>query len=140
VRFGGLALDAYGLVVDEPAVVATPELCESLTATTRAGVKTVLVGDDRQLAPVMARGGMFTQLRDDLPWAQCLSEVWRMRDPAERSASLALRGGGPATLRHPIAWHRQHNRLHTGDPVTMAADALAAWHRPPRRQGHSPDR
>jgi conjugative relaxase-like TrwC/TraI family protein len=135
VRSGRLTLDTYGLVVvDEAGMVGTPELRELLTGTTHAGVKTVLVGDDRQLAPVMARGGMFTQLCDDLPWAQRLSEVWRMRDPAERSASLALRGGGPATLRHAIRWYRDHNRLHTGDPVTMSADALTGW-RADRRAG-----
>jgi hypothetical protein len=125
---GALTLDAGSLViVDEAGMVGTPELHELLTATVHAGTKSVLVGDARQLAPVNARGGMFDQLCDDLPWAQRLSEVWRMRDPAERSASLALRDGGPATLRHAIGWYRQHNRLHTGDPVTMSADALAAW-------------
>jgi ATP-dependent exoDNAse (exonuclease V) alpha subunit len=127
-RSGALTLDADSLViVDEAGMVGTPDLRELLTATTNAGTKTVLVGDARQLAPVNARGGMFNQLCDDLPWAQRLSEVWRMRDPAERSASLALRDGGPATLRHAIRWYRQHNRLHTGDPVAMSADALTAW-------------
>jgi len=38
---------------------------------------------------------MIAQLCTDLPWTQHLSEVWRMRDPAERTASLALRDGGP---------------------------------------------
>ena len=46
-----------------------------------------------------ARGGMFAQLCADLPWTQELSEVWRMRDPEERTASLALRDGGPAPVR-----------------------------------------
>ena len=46
-----------------------------------------------QLAPVNARGGMFEQLCDELPWSQRLVEVWRMRDPEERDASLALRAG-----------------------------------------------
>ena len=49
----------------------------------------MLVGDAHQLAPVKARGGMFAQLCTDLPWTQKLSEVWRMRDREERSASLA---------------------------------------------------
>jgi conjugative relaxase-like TrwC/TraI family protein len=128
VRSGALTLDAGSLVIaDEAGMVGTPDLHELLTATTRAGAKTVLVGDARQLAPVNARGGMFNQLCDDLPWAQRLTEVWRMRDPAERSASLALRDGGPAGLRHAIGWYHQHRRVHTGDPVTMSADALTAW-------------
>ena len=75
-------------------MVGTDDLRQLLTATTNAGTNTVLVGDAHQLAPVKARGGMFAQLCTDLPWTQRLSEVWRMRDPAERTASLALRDGG----------------------------------------------
>ena len=101
------------VIVDEAAMVGTSELRELLAATTAAGVKTVLVGDAHQLAPVRARGGMFAQFCADLPWAQQLCEVWRMRDPEERSASLALRDGGPAPRRRAIDWYRTHGRLHT---------------------------
>ena len=87
----------------------------------------MLVGDAHQLAPVKARGGMFAQLCDDLPWTQKLSEVWRMHDPEERAASLALRDGGPAPVRRAIDWYRNHDRLHTGDEIAMATDALAAY-------------
>ena len=127
-RSGALTFDTDSVVVvDEAGMVGTPELLQLLTATTQSGVKTVLVGDAHQLAPVNARGGMFEQLCTDLPWAQRLSAVWRMTGPEERSASLALRDGGPAALRRAITWYRQHHRLHTGDPVAMAADALARW-------------
>jgi hypothetical protein len=85
-----------------------------------------LVGDEHQLAPVKARGGMFAQLCADLPWTQHLSDVWRMQDPDERAASLALRDGGPAPIRRAVEWYRTHDRLHCGDPITMAAGALAA--------------
>jgi conjugative relaxase-like TrwC/TraI family protein len=115
------------VIVDEAAMVGTTDLLQLLTATTAAGAKTVLVGDEHQLAPVKARGGMFTQLCADLPWTQHLSEVWRMRDPDERSASLALRNGGPASIRRAITWYRTHDRLHCGDQITMAADALSAY-------------
>jgi conjugative relaxase-like TrwC/TraI family protein len=115
------------VVVDEAAMVGTDDLRQLLTATADAGVKTVLVGDAHQLSPVKARGGMFAQLCADLPWTQRLSEVWRMRDPQERSASLALRDGGPAPLRRAVEWYRGHDRLHTGDPIAMAHDALAAY-------------
>ena len=115
------------VVVDEAAMVGTDDLRQLLTATTQAGAKTVLVGDAHQLAPVKARGGMFAQLCTDLPWTQHLSEVWRMRDPDERAASLALRDGGPAPVRRAIGWYRTHDRLHCGDPIAMAADALAAY-------------
>ena len=115
------------VIVDEAAMIGTPELRELLTATTAAGAKTVLVGDQHQLAPVKARGGMFAQLCGDLPWAQHLSAVWRMRDPDERTASLALRDGGPAGIRRAIGWYRTHGRLHCGDQITMADDALADY-------------
>ncbi|MDO3403234.1 AAA family ATPase [Mycolicibacterium neoaurum] len=62
-----------------------------LSATTRAGAKTVLVGDASQLAPVKARGGLFAQLCTDLSWTQNLSEVWRMTDPEERGVTRAAR-------------------------------------------------
>ena len=113
------------VVVDEAGMVGTDDLRQLLTATTQAGAKTILAGDAHQLAPVKARGGMFAQLCTDLPWTQHLSEVWRMRDPEERAASLALRDGGPAPVRRAIDWYRTHGRLHCGDPIAMAADALA---------------
>jgi conjugative relaxase-like TrwC/TraI family protein len=115
------------VVVDEAGMVGTDDLRRLLAATTQARVKTVLVGDAHQLAPVRARGGMFAQLCTDLPWTQHLSEVWRMRDPAERTASLALRDGGPEAARKAVDWYRTHDRLACGDAITMAADALAVY-------------
>jgi ATP-dependent exoDNAse (exonuclease V) alpha subunit len=115
------------VIVDEAGMVGTHDLRQLLTVTTTANAKTVLVGDAHQLVPVKARGGMFAQLCQDLPWTQRLSEVWRMRDPDERSASLALRDGGPAPVRRAIDWYRKHDRLHTGDQIAMASDALAAY-------------
>ena len=115
------------VVVDEAAMVGTGDLLQLLTATTQAGAKTVLVGDQHQLAPVKARGGMFAQLCTDLPWTQHLSEVWRMRDPDERGASLALRDGHGNRLRKAVGWYRTHGRLHTGDQIAMAADAHDAY-------------
>jgi len=115
------------VVVDEAAMVGTGDLRQLLTATTAAGAKTVLVGDEHQLAPVKARGGMFAQLCTDLPWTQHLSEVWRLRDPDERRASLALRDGHGNRLRKAVGWYRTHGRLHTGDQIAMAADAHDAY-------------
>jgi 3D (Asp-Asp-Asp) domain-containing protein len=128
IQSGELTLDRHCvIVVDEASMVATPDLKALLTAASQARVKTVLVGDPYQLAPVKSRGGMFEQLCNELPWAQRLSEVWRMRDPDERQASLALRSGHGNRLRHAIGWYRTHDRLHTGDPVAMATDALDGY-------------
>jgi conjugative relaxase-like TrwC/TraI family protein len=115
------------VIVDEASMVATPNLRELLAAATAGRSKVVLVGDPYQLAPVKARGGMFEQLCDELPWAQRLSEVWRMRNPEERHASLALRSAHGNPLRKAIGWYRINDRLHTGDPVAMASDALAGY-------------
>ena len=124
---GQLTLGPFDVVVvDEAGMVGTGQWEQLLSATTAAGTKTVMVGDAHQLAPVKARGGMFAQLCDELPWTQRLTEVWRQHDPTERAASLALRDGGPAPVRRAIDWYRNHHRLACGDQVTMAADALAA--------------
>jgi conjugative relaxase-like TrwC/TraI family protein len=115
------------VVVDEASMVGTPELKKLLSCAAVGRAKMVLVGDCYQLAPVKARGGMFEQLCADLPWSQRLSEVWRMRNPDERDASLALRSGHGNRLRMAIGWYRINNRLHTGDPIAMAADAREAY-------------
>jgi conjugative relaxase-like TrwC/TraI family protein len=115
------------IVVDEASMVGTPELRRLLEASTSGRAKMVLVGDAYQLSPVKARGGMFENLCDDLPWSQRLSEVWRMRDAGERDASLALRSARGNRLRKAIGWYRNHDRLHTGDAIAMAADATTAY-------------
>jgi ATP-dependent exoDNAse (exonuclease V) alpha subunit len=115
------------IVVDEASMVGTPDLRRLLEASTAGHAKIVLVGDAYQLSPVKARGGMFEQLCKDLPWSQRLAEVWRLRDPAERDASLALRSARGHRLRQAVGWYRNHDRLHTGDAVAMAADATTAY-------------
>ena len=115
------------IVVDEAAMVGTPELRRLLEAGTAARAKMVLVGDAYQLSPVKARGGMFEHLCEDLPWSQRLAEVWRMRDPEERDASLALRSARGNRLRKAIGWYRNHDRVRTGDAIAMAADATHAY-------------
>jgi len=114
------------IVVDEASMVGTPQLGRLLEASTAGRAKIVLVGDAYQLAPVKARGGMFEQLCEDLPWSQRLGEVWRMRDPAERDASLALRSARGNRLRKAIGWYRNRWRV-LGVDVTnkrIAAERL----------------
>jgi hypothetical protein len=89
--------------------------------------KMVLVGDPYQLSPVKARGGMFENLCDDLPWSQRLGEVWRMRSTEERDMSLALRSAHGNRLRKAVGWYRNQGRLHTGDPIAMAEAATNAY-------------
>jgi conjugative relaxase-like TrwC/TraI family protein len=115
------------VIVDEASMLGTPELKKLLACATVGRAKMVLVGDAYQLAPVKARGGMFEQLCADLPWSQRLGEVWRMADPEERDTSLALRAAHGNRLRSAVKWYRNHGRLHAGDPIAMAADAMAAY-------------
>ena len=70
---------------------------------------------------------MFAQLCADLPWTQQLSEVWRMHDPAERAASLALRDGEPEPMRARSTGTATRTGCTAGTQITMAADALDAY-------------
>lgn len=115
------------IVVDEASMVGTPELKKLLACAVAGQAKMVLVGDAYQLSPVKARGGMFENLCDDLPWSQRLGEVWRMRDPEERDVSLALRSGHGNRLRRAVGWYRNRGRLHIGDPIAMADAATTAY-------------
>ena len=115
-RKGNLRLHPNTLVVvDEAAMVGTNDLRELLAATTAAGVKTVLVGDADQLAPVKARGGMFAQFCADLPWAQQLSRSLADARPRRTVglAGAARRRPRPASPRRgvvPHPWPAAHRR------------------------------
>lgn len=50
-----------------------------------------------------------------------------MHDSGERDASLALRDGDRSALREATQWYREHDRLHCGDAVTMAGEAVRAY-------------
>ncbi|MDG4667935.1 MobF family relaxase [Mycobacterium sp. 236(2023)] len=115
------------VIIDEASMLGTPELQKLMSCAAAGRSKMVLVGDPYQLAPVKARGGMFEQLCAELPWSQRLGEVWRMRSTEERDASLALRSAQGRRLRTTVKWYRDHGRLHTGDPIAMATDALTAY-------------
>lgn len=115
------------IIVDEASMVGTPDLKKLLACAVVGRAKMVLVGDPYQLSPVKKRGGMFENLCDDLPWSQRLAEVWRMRTEEERDASLALRSAHGNRLRKAVGWYRTRGRLHTGDPIAMAADATSAY-------------
>jgi conjugative relaxase-like TrwC/TraI family protein len=115
------------VIVDEASMLGTPELKKLLSCAILGRAKMVLVGDAYQLGPVKARGGMFEHLCADLPWSQRLGEVWRMKDPEERDTSLALRAAHGNRLRSAVKWYQNKDRLHAGDPIAMAADALHAY-------------
>jgi len=107
------------IVVDEASMVGTAELRRLIEASTAARAKMVLVGDAYQLAPVKAGGGMFAHLCGDLPWSQRLSQVWRMRDPGERDASLALRSARQSAT--------QSGRAGTATTVARTPGTPSPW-------------
>ena len=50
-----------------------------------------------------------------------------MKDPEERDTSLAPRAAHGNRLRNAVKWYQNNGRLHTGDPIAMASDALDAY-------------
>lgn len=115
------------VLLDEASMVGTADLHKLISALTAANAKLVMVGDQYQLAPVLARGGMFAQLTADLPWAQHLKEVWRFKDDKEKKASLQVRNGKDQKLKDAVHWYRNNDRLAIGDPVAMAEDVYTAY-------------
>ena len=88
---GGQLPRGSALIVDEAGMVGTRDLVRLIAAAEVAGAKLVLVGDDRQL-PEIEAAGLFAALADRLGALE-LKEVRRQREPWDRDALAALRGG-----------------------------------------------
>jgi conjugative relaxase-like TrwC/TraI family protein len=100
-------LDARSvLVVDEAGMVGSRKLARLLDHAHQAGVKVVLVGDDRQLAAIDAGGG-FRGLRVRLG-ASVLSENRRQRAAWERDALELVRDG---QVDQAVTAYREHERM-----------------------------
>jgi conjugative relaxase-like TrwC/TraI family protein len=98
--------DRTVLVVDEAAMVATRKLTPLLSHAERAGAKVVLVGDDRQFAPIAAGGG-FRALRLRLGASE-LTVNRRQVDAWEQRAIDDVRAGN---LERAIAAYAEHDRI-----------------------------
>lgn len=109
------------VVIDEAGMAGTCDLAAVVEFVLSRGGSVRLIGDDQQLAAIGA-GGV---LRDIAAThgAVTLSHVVRFTDPAEGSASLALRAGDPAA----IAYYTDQGRIHVGDLGTCVDQAYAAW-------------
>lgn len=113
------------LIVDEAGMVGTRDLAALAGAANRAQAKLVLVGDDRQL-PEIDAGGAFRALAQRLGAVE-LHEVHRQREPWDRDALSALRGGDAE--RFAEAYHA-HGRLIAAPTADAARDTLAGdWWR-----------
>jgi conjugative relaxase-like TrwC/TraI family protein len=115
------------LVVDEAAMVATRKLAPLLGHAERAGVKVVLVGDDRQFASIQAGGG-FRALRLRLGASE-LTVNRRQVEAWEQRAIDDVRAGN---LEQAIAAYAEHDRIRAFEARDDRDRALVAdwW------QGH----
>jgi conjugative relaxase-like TrwC/TraI family protein len=98
--------DRTVLVVDEAAMVATRKLAPLLGYAERAGAKVVLVGDDRQFAPIQAGGG-FRALRLRLGASELIVNR-RQVEAWEQRAIDDIRAGN---LEWAIAAYAEHDRI-----------------------------
>jgi hypothetical protein len=117
---GDLRLDAHTvLVVDEAGMLGSRKLAALLAHAERGGAKVVLVGDDRQLAPIDAGGG-FRALRLRLGASE-LTENRRQRHAWEREALELVRSG---LVGEAVAAYRAHDRVVAAETKTAATLAL----------------
>jgi AAA domain/TrwC relaxase len=107
------------LVVDEAGMVGSRKLGRLLEHAQRAQAKVVLVGDDRQLAPIDAGGG-FRALRLRLGASE-LVENRRQQQAWEREALELVRGG---LVEEAVAAYQAHDRVVAADSKPAATLAL----------------
>lgn len=109
------------LVVDEAGMAGTPDLDVAISHILSQGGSVRLIGDDQQLASISA-GGVLRDIAHTAG-AVTLTDVVRFSDPAEGSASLALRDGDTAAL----GYYADHHRIHTAADAAAADQAYTAW-------------
>jgi conjugative relaxase-like TrwC/TraI family protein len=107
------------LVVDEAGMVGSRKLARLLEHAQQAQAKVVLVGDDRQLAPIDAGGG-FRALRLRLGASE-LTENRRQHQAWEREALDLVRGG---LVDEAVAAYQAHDRVVAVDSKPAATLAL----------------
>jgi conjugative relaxase-like TrwC/TraI family protein len=115
------------LVVDEAGMLGSRKLGRLLEHAHRTQAKVVLVGDDRQLAPIDAGGG-FRALRLRLGASE-LTENRRQQQAWEREALDLVRSG---LVEEAVAAYQAHDRVVAADSKPAATLALlqdwwAAW-------------
>ncbi|WP_353358033.1 MobF family relaxase, partial [Intrasporangium sp. DVR] len=101
------------VLIDEAGMAGTRNLAAVVRHVVDAGGSVRLVGDDQQLAAVAA-GGIFRDLAEQgyaHGTTATLTELHRFTDPAEGTATLAIRDGDPTALEHYL----DRDRVHAGD-------------------------
>jgi conjugative relaxase-like TrwC/TraI family protein len=111
------------LILDEVGMIDTRSLERLIHHATKAGATVICVGDDKQLAPVMA-GGPLHHLKGKVGHAQ-LTKNYRQKDQADQAAGQALReGDATAALKNYV----ERGRLTIGkDRRDTITKLVAAW-------------
>jgi hypothetical protein len=122
------------LVVDEAGMVGSRKLARLLEHAQHAQAKVVLVGDDRQLAPIDAGGG-FRALRLRLGASE-LTENRRQHHAWEREALELVRSG---LVEEAVAAYQAHDRVVAADSKPAATLALLQdWWAALQQADHDP--
>ncbi len=109
------------VIVDEAGMADTLALDTVTSHVLERGGSVRLIGDDQQLAAIGA-GGVLRDI-DATHGALHLTELVRFTDPAEGSASLALRDGAP----YALGFYLDRHRVHIGNSDTMTEQLFTAW-------------
>lgn len=109
------------VIIDEAGMADTLALDTVTSHILDRGGSIRLIGDDQQLAAIGA-GGVLRDI-DATHGALRLTELVRFTDPAEGSASLALRDGAP----YALGFYLDRHRIHIGNPDTMTEQLFTAW-------------
>jgi conjugative relaxase-like TrwC/TraI family protein len=122
------------LVIDEAGMVGSRKLTRLLEHAGQAQAKVVLVGDDRQLAPIDAGGG-FRALRLRLGASE-LTENRRQHQAWEREALELVRSG---LVEEAVVAYQAHDRVVAADSKPAATLALLQdWWTAWQQAGHDP--
>jgi len=109
------------VIIDEAGMADTLSLDIVVGHVLAKGGSVRLIGDDQQLAAI-GSGGVLRDIQST-HGALRLTELVRFTDPAEGSASLALREGRTEA----VGFYLDTRRIHVGDETTMADDLFDAW-------------
>jgi hypothetical protein len=109
------------VIIDEAGMADTLTLDTAVQFAIGRGASVRLVGDDQQLAAIGA-GGVLRDI-NHTHGALRLTELHRFTDPAEATASLALREGEASGL----DFYLDHGRVHVGGIAAITQDAFSAW-------------
>jgi hypothetical protein len=113
------------VILDEAGLTDDTDLLRLAAHVEVAGAKLVLVGDDRQLAPVGPGGALGALLARHPDAVHTLSENRRQLDAEEREVLVELRAGD---VGEAVSWYVRNQRVHAVSAREAALQAtVEAW-------------